>query len=343
MNKTRLFIAVLMVAMVSIANAKPGLTFVKINGVNLECSDKNCTSAYVPEEHNATFLKGVYCGNIFELTDANVHVTEWKESKNYTVALLVARVPDVNTYYYLVTYKPNGGIIDGALVLCKDDIKITENTIERTRMSPRDHEFTLEENSATVTRNFESFVETGNGGPRISEEGKISMRYDIDKSGNITRPDDGITKHSIWTVEPNRSIPGARHDNIEVRESNECRTIGMGWNVILFYTQPASYEKISELFEGKLALFNNYFNADDRAVKNEASKCLYSLKDWQKRLMYRNSDPWLIWLNNNQKSNSLELLKQNLADDEVFNDWFKKEVKMLGNNKLKQSWNKILK
>lgn len=341
--KTRLFFTVLMIAMVAIANARPGRSFVNINGVNLECRDKYCNSAIVPKEHNSTFLTGIYCGDSSELMDASVLVTDYKESANYTVAILYVGRQDADNQYYLVTYELKGGIIDGALLLCKDDIRFAENLIERSRMSPHDHEFALDENATTVTRNFESFVETGNGGPRVSEEGKVTMRYDIDKNGKISRPSDGITQHSIWTVEPNRSIPGARHDNIEVSESSECRTLGMGWNVISFYTQPASYEGIAESLDAKLVPCYNMINMNDMGTKNEGTKDLKMLKDWQKRLMYRNSDPWLVWLNKNQKSSCMQALKENLADDKAFNDWFRNEVKMISNKKLKQAWNKILK
>ncbi|MBR5638921.1 MAG: hypothetical protein IKW83_04065 [Muribaculaceae bacterium] len=345
MTKTRLFVALLMMTAVMMANAKPALTLVNINGVELECRvlKGKIVLAIVPQEHNSDFLKGVFCGDSDELTKANVNITDWEDTPNYTAAIVTVDLKDADTQYYLVTYKPKGGIIDGALMLRKNDISITENTIEKVRMTPKEHEITLEKNVVTVSRNFESIVDTGNGGPRVSEEGKVTMRFDIDKSGRITRPADGVTQQSTWVVKPNMSIPGNRHDNIEVTESDNCRTIGMGLNVIKFYTQPASDEKIPEALEEILTLYYSYLMADEMLVKNEARKCVLALKDWQKRLIYRNPQPWLTWLSNNCNGKSMELLKKNLDSDEDFNSWFRNEVKNQGNKKLKKAWEKLLK
>ena len=79
------------------------------------------------------------------------------------------------------------------------------------------------------------------------------------------------------------------------------------------------------------------------STKHEGEKDLMMLKNWQKRLMYRNSEPWLDWLNNNQNSNCMKVLKENLAEDDAFNGWFREELKTLSNKKLKKAWEKLIK
>lgn len=341
----RFLFAVFMMLTTVVANAVPAEPRVTINGVELKCAvlKGRVAAAFVPAEHNTTFLKGVFCGDADEMTKAYVYLEEWKDAPNYTVAILSVGVKDADNQYYLVTYKPKGGIIDGALLLCENDIRFAENLIENMSLKPGKHEFALEKDSVTVTRNFETIINTGRGGPLITEEGSVTMRFDIDKSGIISRSDDGVTEKSLLTIKPNMSVPGQRHDNIETRNSDNCQTLGMGLNVIMFYTQPASYKNIAEYLSTKLTPVCNMATADDMSTKHEGEKDLMMLKNWQKRLMYRNSAPWLAWLNKNQKSNCMKVLKENLAEDEAFNDWLKKEVKKIGNSNLKQAWNKLLK
>lgn len=345
MKKTSFLFALFMMLITVMANARPAQTFVTINGVELECMvlKGKVAAALVPQEHNTTFLKGVLCGDSYEMLKAEVYVAEWEETPNYTAAILSVSLKDADNQYYLVTYKPKGGIIDGALLLCKDDIRFAENLMEKMSLKPGEHVFALEKNAATVTRNFESLVDAGRGGVVVTEEGSVTMRFDIDKSGKISRPDDCVTEESLLIVKPDMSDPAKRHDNIETTNSDKCLSLGMGWNVIMFYTQPASNEKIAEYLNTKLIPIFDIVKSDDMSTRHEGEKDLQMLKDWQKRLIYRNSNPWLVWLNKNQKSNCMKVLKENLAEDMEFNRWFKKEVKMLGNSNLKHSWNKLLK
>lgn len=341
----RFLFAVFMMLTTVVANAVPAEPRVTINGVELKCAvlKGRVAAAFVPAEHNTTFLKGVFCGDAYEMTKADVNVAEWEDTPNYTAAIVSVRLKDADGQYYLITYKPKGGIIDGALLLCENDIRFAENLIENMNLKPGKHEFALEKNAATVTRNFETIFNTGRGGPLITEEGSVTMRFDIDQSGNISRPDDGVTEKSLLIIKPNMSVPGQRHDNIETRNSDNCKSLGMGWNVIMFYTHPASDKNLAEYLNTKLEPVCNMAKEDDMSTRHEGEKDLLMFKNWQKRLMYRNTEPWLDWLSNNQNSNCMNVLKKNLAEDEAFNGWFRNEVKTLGNKKLKKAWDKLLK
>ena len=334
MKKTLLLSVMLLSLCASMSALSP--IRVRINGENFAFIH----SEKVPESMNEKFLKGVYCGTTSDFKDVEVFITQFKAFENYTSTVL-----EVLGDYYVVTYKPEGGIIDGALLLKKNDIEMAvDYTNPRgNRMRAKSPTIDLDLDKVSVTRNFLTQVNANEmGGPIITEDGSVTMVYAIDQTGKISAPT--TTEHSTWIEAENSSVPGNRGGKT-VSERNRCRTLGPGMNVISFYTQPLSKE--TEATARRLETLLKEFDGMQSSAKTElevmgAVTCLVDLRSAQRGMILRNPKLWLTWLNKNPKSQSMEALTESL-DDEDFKRELLKEVKSLKNKKLRRAWLKRLK
>ena len=327
----------------------PVVKYADINGERLECGFKEDGVALVPRNLNEKFLKGVYCGSPQEMCEAGINITQWKATKDYTIALLKAMAPNIATTWYVVTYKPQGGIIDGALLLCEDDILIASGEImfadRGIKMEAKSPGFSLEEHSVTVTRKFKSYVNIyDKGGPIITEDGSVTYQFDVDGNGIITRNAESPTFHSLWTEKMNMSIPGRISQNPNgdkaVTESNKCHTLGMGLMVIAHYTTPASDVMIADKTESRLrSLDEMSLTMHDSKMLEEINQKRKMLCSWQKGMMYRNPSLWLIWLDNHQDSKCMNVVKECLGTDEYFRAWMREAARALERNPAKNGTN----
>lgn len=334
MKKTLLLSVMLLWLCASMSAMSP--IRVRINGENFDFIHRE----KLPATMNEKFLKGVYCGTMSDLEDEEVFITQFKTCDNYTSTVLEA-----SGDYYVVTYKTDGGIIDGALLLKNNDIEMAVDftNARGNRMRAKSPIIDLDLDKVSVTRNFLTQVNAHEmGGPIITEDGSVTMVYVIDNTGKISAPT--TTEHSTWTEAENPSVPGNRGGKT-VSERDRCRTLGPGMNVISFYTQPVS--KDSEATARKLETLLKEFNAMLATAKTElevtgVATCLAGLRSAQHGMILRAPKLWLTWLHKNPKSQSMEALNESLDDDD-FKSELLKEVKSLKNKTLRKAWLKRLK
>lgn len=336
MRKTYFLLAMMLLSLSATVSALTPINL-RINGINLPFIH----DAVVPDSMNEQFLKGVYCGPTSELKDKQLIITSFKYSDNYTIAVISVE----GGYDYVVTYKPEGGVIDGALLLKKDDILLGCNFLNPRgdRMYVKPPTINLEESKVSVTRNFENYVNAyEKGGPIISEEGSVTTVYDVDKSGKISASDG--YEHSKWIVKGNAGVPG-NHGGKDVTESDNCRSLGPGMSVIYFYKNPVSQEDEKTL--GRLENLYTQFDGMQRDTpKREMgalANCIDELEKCQKGMTLRNPKLWLNWLNKNPDSRCMAVLNKSLENDGNFKAELLKEVKSLKDKKLRKAWEKRLK
>lgn len=347
MKQIKTIIILLMMTMtMTVAMSARSPIRLRINGVDFEVFDNHTV---VPEDLNVKFLKGVYVGATDDLKDEQIFITSSKVTENYTIAIL-----EVDKDYYVATYKHAGGIIDGAMLLCKDDILLGCDFLNPrgNRMQAESPLFSLEENKVTVERNYLTQVNALEmGGPIITEEGTVTTVYDVDYSGIISKSKDGNTYHSKWTEKENMSVPRPRGDNpmgkVDVTESDRCKTLGPGINIINFYTNPVSKEdtKTPEQLESLKKQFNAFLESPSLSswqVTDVASR-LATLDEKQVGMILRKPQLWLDWLNKNPKSRGMVSLKESLEIDEDLKPQLLEAVKGLKDKKLRKAWQKILK
>lgn len=339
MKKT-CFLLVLMLLSLSATLSAMTPIELKINGVSLAFVQ----DAVVPESMNEQFLKGVYCGSTSDLKDAQIIITRFEYADNNTNPDICTAVLKVDYDYYLATYKLKGGIIDGALLLKIDDIELGCDFMNSrgNMMDAKSPNITLEKGTVSVTRNFITNVNAyDRGGPIIREDGSVTMLYSVDKTGKISRSMG--PQHSKWIVENNTSVPGKQYGR-DVTESDKCRTLGPGMNIISLYTTPVSQEneETANRLEVLLKQFDEMMaRAKDHVFKG-AAKCMVKLEMAQKDMVMRNPKLWLSWLDKNPKTRSMEALNKSL-ENEDYKAELLKEVKSLKDKKLRKTWEKRLK
>ena len=334
MKKKFFLIAMMLLSLSAIMSAMSPIKL-RINGVTLYC-DGDQTK--LDKSMNEQFLKGVYCGSTIDLNDEEIFITQFKQSDNYVIAVLKAYKD-----YCVATYKPDGGIIDGALLLKNEDILAAcdftnPNGNEMVAFSP---EISLEENKISVTRQYLTYVNVHNCGVETTERGYLTMEYDVDKSGMISKS--GVKQHAVW----NEEIPGGRKKSTV--ESEQCQTLGEGMEVIQFCTNPVSKEN-KDTPKQLETLLNKYYgmiNDFNSYITNEGfltvSTCLRQLENQLEGMIFRNPDLWLSWLDKNQKSKCMKTLKESLKDDEDLKSNLQDVVKSLMDKKLRKAWEKRLK
>lgn len=334
MKKTYFLLAMMLLSLSATMSANSPIKL-KINGATLDFVQ----DAVVPESMNEQFLKGVYCGLMSDIKD-KIIITDFKHSDNYTIALLL-----VGSDYYVATYKPKGGVIDGALLLKKNDIVMACDFMNPrgNRMNAKSPSISLEEDKVSVTRIFKTYVNAyDKGGPIITEEGSVTSVYDVDKSGKIAAPND--SQHSKWIVVENTSVPGNRGGK-NVTERDACRTLGPGIVVINLYKMPVSQE--NEETPGRLENLFKQFDGMKRDVpkreKEQFTSCIEELEKCQKGIILRNPKLWLNWLDKNPDSSSIKVLNKSLEEDKDFKAELLKEVKSLKDKKLRKAWENRLK
>ncbi len=334
MKKTYFLLAMMLLSLSATMSANSPIKL-KINGATLDFVQ----DAVVPESMNEQFLKGVYCGLMSDIKD-KIIITDFKHSDNYTIALLL-----VGSDYYVATYKPKGGVIDGALLLKKNDIVMACDFMNPrgNRVNAKSPSISLEEDKVSVTRIFKTYVNAyDKGGPIITEEGSVTSVYDVDKSGKIAAPND--SQHSKWIVVENTSVPGNRGGK-DVIERDACRTLGPGIVVINLYKMPVSQE--NDETPGRLENLFKQFDGMKRDVPKremeQFTSCIEELEKCQKGMILRNPKLWLDWLDKNPDSSSVKVLNKSLEEDKNFKADLLKEVKSLKDKKLRKAWENRLK
>ena len=334
MKKTYFLLAIMLLSLSANMSANSPIKL-KINGATLDFVQE----AVVPESMNEQFLKGVYCGLMSDIKD-KIIITDFKHSDNYTIALRL-----VGSDYYVATYKPKGGVIDGALLLKMNDIVMACDFMNPrgNRVNAKSPSISLEEDKVSVTRIFKTYVNAyDKGGPIITEEGSVTSVYDVDKSGKIAAPND--SQHSKWIVVENTSVPGNRGGK-DVIERDACRTLGPGIVVINLYKMPVSQE--NEETPGRLENLFKQFDGMKRDVPKremeQFTSCIEELEKCQKGMILRNPKLWLDWLDKNPDSSSIKVLNKSLEEDKNFKAELLKEVKSLKDKKLRKAWENRLK
>lgn len=334
MKKTYFLLAMMLLSLSATMSANSPIKL-KINGATLDFVQE----AVVPESMNEQFLKGVYCGLMSDIKD-KIIITDFKHSDNYTIALLL-----VGSDYYVATYKPKGGVIDGALLLKKNDIVMACDFMNPrgNRVNAKSPSISLEEDKVSVTRIFKTYVNAyDKGGPIITEEGSVTSVYDVDKLGKIAAPND--SQHSKWIVVENTSVPGNRGGK-DVIERDACRTLGPGIVVINLYKMPVSQE--NDETPGRLENLFKQFDGMKRDVPKremeQFTSCIEELEKCQKGMILRNPKLWLDWLDKNPDSSSIKVLNKSLEEDKDFKAELLKEVKSLKDKKLRKAWENRLK
>ena len=334
MKKTYFLLAMMLLSLSATMSANSPIKL-KINGATLDFVQE----AVVPESMNEQFLNGVYCGLMSDIKD-KIIITDFKHSDNYTIALLL-----VGSDYYVATYKPKGGVIDGALLLKKNDIVMACDFMNPrgNRVNAKSPSISLEEDKVSVTRIFKTYVNAyDKGGPIITEEGSVTSVYDVDKSGKIAAPND--SQHSKWIVVENTSVPGNRGGK-DVIERDACRTLGPGIVVINLYKMPVSQE--NDETPGRLENLFKQFDGMKRDVPKremeQFTSCIEELEKCQKGMILRNPKLWLDWLDKNSDSSSIKVLNKSLEEDKDFKAELLKEVKLLKDKKLRKVWENRLK
>ena len=339
MKKTYFLLGLMLLSLSATLSAMTPIEL-KINGVSLAFVQ----DAVVPESMNEQFLKGVYCGSTSDLKDAQIIITRFEYADNNTNPDICTAVLKVGYDYYLATYKLKGGIIDGALLLKKDDIEFCCDFMNPggNRMNADSPTISLEEKKVSVTRNYTTHVNALRmGGPIITEVGSFTTVYNVDNAGKISVGDG--SQHSKWIVENNTSVPGKKFGR-DVTESDKCRTVGPGMNIISLYTTPVSQEN-EETANRLEVLFKQFDEMMARAKNQEfesAAKCMVELEMAQMGMVLRNPQLWLSWLDKNPNTRSMETLNKSLEDKD-FKAELLKEVKSLKDKKLRKAWEKRLK
>ena len=331
------FLAVMLMSLAVTVTAMTPVEL-RINGVSLVRGGNEGT--LVPESMNEQFLKGVYIGTKSELADKQFFITDFEHTDNYTIAVL-----KTGGDYYLATYKPKGGIIDGAFLLHDGDIVMGCDYTNPggNKMYSNSSTVMLENGKVSVTRNFTTGVNVyEKGGKHLTEDGSWTRMYDVDESGKISVSSNIF--HSKWTEKENMSVPGNRGGS-KVSESDKCRTLGLGMNFLSLYTEPVCQE--NDETPGRLEMLFNQFENMIKSVRNrDASNLLKSRSYMESRLkglVVRNPKVWLEWLDKNPESKSVSIFNKYLENDKDFKSELLKEVKSFKDKKLRKAWEKKLK
>ena len=335
MKKTQLLLLILSLSLSFTSRANP--IEMNINGVKLDFVQ----GATLPESMNEHLLKGVYCGLPSDLKDETLTVTDCKQTDKYTVAVFNA-----DGDYYAVTYNTKGGIIDGLLLLKRDDIAMgCDFTNPRgNQMDALEPSLTLEPGMVSVTRNFVTHVNVlDNGGPIITEEGSVTSVFNIDTEGKFTASKG--SQHSKMIIADNPSVPGSRGMK-NTSESDKCNTLfDSGMQILSFLSTPLSQE--SNKTVTRLEELYNKFNVFLCAKKVDHVSiiaCLVELESLQKGMILRNPKLWLESLDNvTEDSRVMAALNNALSDDTDFKAELLKEVKALKDKKLRKVWEPRLK
>lgn len=337
MYKTKIFVAMLLMSLAASMSAMTPVEL-RINGVSLVHGGNE---TLIPESMNEQFLKGVYIGTMSELADKQFFIIDFEHADNYTVAVL-----RTGEDYYLATYKPKGGIIDGAFLLHDGDIVMGcdySNTGDN-KMYSNSSTVMLEDGKVSVTRNFTTGVNVHQlGGPILTEDGSWTKVYVVDESGKISVETNQF--HSKWTEAENMSVPGNRGEKT-VTESDKCRSLGLGMNFLSLYTEPISQEneESPDRLDKTLGQFEAMLhNPRLRNAASDISNCFSFFASRQAGLVLRNPKVWLSWIEKNPESKCLEILNNSLRTKKGFRAELLKEVKSLKDKKLRKAWEKRLK
>jgi hypothetical protein len=306
----------------------------RINGETMIVNGEGFVN--IPKSWNEKFLKGVYCDSPSRMKDADIVLAHFKQDDDYVVAQML-----VDDDTYVITYKREGGIIDGALVLSKDDILFATDFMNPrgNKMVAKESEVSLNYNQFIITRHYITFVNYHElGGDVIKEDGSVILTYNIDPTGIITR--EAPTYKASRIVEPNGSVPGDCGKKSTVTELDKPETLGPGLDVILCITTPISKQDNAGMMEAPIKYYQlvpmeNSGNYDpEDFIYKEVETCL-----WQERMMYRNPITWLDWLSKHPNSESMKAFS--IASDEL-KSWLKTKIKSVKNKKQRKDYQKVI-
>lgn len=302
----------------------------------------------VPQYAKRPLLKTIVCATSPSIASAKTSILEVKDCGNFIVALLEVAY-DKNeerpslTEKYVVTCNQKQGILDGVLAVVTSDLNFAEGILpEGSEVYDKGASVKLDDKGFSVARNYETHIETGRGGPILSESGTWTKRYDIDSNGVITPNDAASTQYSRVVNRPNPSIPGRRHDinDTKVNESDKCSTLGPGAMAINIYGGKRGNVKSIESLESLLKTAIDAKPSRDHYNSAQVfAQLKFYLTFWQKGLMCRDTELWLSWLKENNQSQLFDTLHENLKSDNAFCIWLKGEVKKQKDKKLRKWWN----
>lgn len=327
----------------------PAVAYITINGERYEYLKGAHTSSrfFINKTSNEKFLKGVAFASQGEIAEAEVQCIKWCETPVFTIALMVVDYAgDRSEEKYVITYKHEGGIIDGTLALSSYDTKIASGEYkfpeaEKTRFRPEidDDDIRLSADSIIVTRRYNSNITVDTTLVHV-EDGWMVIRYGVSTVGKISRE----PEMPLRTKRCDFSFSGGKNmGRTPVTEQTDALTAGVGMTLLNLYCMPASYDGLPAM----TAELERQLKADvEQYGKNEKSmkKLAYvkeKIAEWQKHLINREPSQWLMWLYQHPDVAPAQLM-ENVKSDPAFGRWLQGEVSGLQDKAARQWWQKKL-
>lgn len=306
-----------------LANARPAICHLIINGDTIEYAvmpvPKYKPLIKLPPKDNAKYLSGIVIASPREIATAEVEFTEWVDTPNYVVVLMDVNYEESghDTEKYVITYKHEPGIIDGAMVYRYYDLrhalaqyKFPDMEYFHFKTDTENSGVTLDKHSFTSVRAFSTTMGPGKETEQ-GEYGTLTMEYGINAKGMITRM--GVRK---------LSKQGYRKDKDETTgiwkttDHNEFLTLGEGLKLLEAYSLPASSNEIYTKMEEALVAVKA-LKADKEIMGNE--KCAKMVEylnaeadQWVKNLVFRDPEKALKWMKKNKDSLLEETFKEGI-------------------------------
>ena len=342
-----------LLALVSISltcNARPATCYLVINGDTLEYSvmpvPNYKPSINIPQKSNAKYLNGIVMASPSEIASADVTFTDWVETPAYVIVLLSVGYKDRShdSENYVITYKHERGIIDGAMVYRYNDMryalaeyKFPDMEKFHFRPDTKNTGVTLDERSFVSIQSFSTSMRQGE---KIEwrEHGKLTMEYAINTKGMITRM--GVRKLSKQSSSKDKDETTGKW---KITEHNEFKTLGEGLKLVEAYSLPASshdiFAKLDEaLVEVRALKDDNEIMSNEENAKM-VERLNISADEWVKNIVYRNPSIALEWMSKNYNSQMLQSFRECLKNDAELVACVKSEIKKLKLKKQRQWWN----
>ena len=306
-----------------VANARPAIFHLFINGDTIEYAVMPAPNykplINLPAKDNAKYLSGIVMASPSEIATAKVQFTEWVSTLNYVVVLMDVDYEESghDTEKYVITYKHERGIIDGAMVYRYYDLRLALAQYKFPNMETfyfrpdtESSGVTLDKHSFTSEQAFSTTMGSGDE-VEWGEYGKMTMEYGVNAKGMITR-----------TVVKKLSKQGYRKDKDEttgiwkMTDYNEFKTLGEGLKLVDAYTLPASSNDIFAKMEEALVAVKA-LKADNEIMGNE--KCAKMVEylnaeadQWVKNIVYRDPEKALKWMKKNKASQLEKTFKESI-------------------------------
>lgn len=314
MKTLRLLFFLLVLGGISLTvNARPAICKLIVNGDTLEYAVMPVPNykpwIKIPRNKNAEYLNGIVMASPSEIATAEVRFNEWLDTPNYVIVLMEVDYDDSSRHdeKYVITYKHERGIIDGAMVYRYYDLRLALAQYKFPNMETfyfkpdtENTGVTLDKHSFTSAHAFSATMGSGKE-TELGEYGTLKMEYAINAKGMITRV--GFRK---------LSKQGYRKDKDEatgkwkMTEYNEFMSLGEGLKLMEAYSLPASsneiYAKMEEALVAVKALKTNNEIMGNEKFAKMVERLNTSADEWVKNIVYRNPEKALEWMKNNKDS-----------------------------------------